>query len=58
MKEQEKSPEKELSEMKVSNLPNMEFKMMVIRVLKLLRRRTEELTEYLKKEIVSIKKHK
>ena len=34
MKEQEKSPEKELSEMKVSNLPNMEFKMMVIRVLK------------------------
>ena len=34
MKEQEKSPEKKLSEVKASILPNIKFKIMVIRMLK------------------------
>ena len=46
MKEQGKSPEKELSDMEASKLPGTEFKTMVIRMLK-------ELTE----NFNSIKKH-
>ena len=34
MKEQEKSPEKELNEMEANKLPDTEFKTMVIRMLK------------------------
>ena len=34
MKEQIKTPEKELNEMEVSNLPDTEFKTLVIRMLK------------------------
>ena len=34
MKEQEKPPEKELNEIKVSILPDIEFKTMVVRMLK------------------------
>ena len=39
MKEQIKTPEKELSETEIANLPDAEFKTLVIRMLK-------ELTEY------------
>ena len=34
MKEQNKTPEKELNKMKISNLSDVEFKTLVIRVLK------------------------
>ena len=34
IKEQEKSPEKELNKMEANNLPDTEFKTMVIRMLK------------------------
>ena len=34
MKEQEKSPEKELNEMEVNNFSDMDFKVMVTRMLK------------------------
>ena len=37
MKEQEKSPEKELNEINASNQPDTEFKRMVIRMLMVLR---------------------
>ena len=40
MKEQIKTPERELNTMEMSNLPDAEFKILVIRVLK-------ELSEYL-----------
>ena len=49
MKEQKKSPEKELNEMETSNLPGTEFKTLVVRLLK-------ELSENFNKEIISIKK--
>ena len=34
MKEQDKTPEEELSEVKISNLPNKEFKVIIINMLK------------------------
>ena len=49
MKEQDKSPEKEINEVEASNLRDIEFKKIVIRMLK-------ELSENYNKEIASIKK--
>ena len=40
MKQQEKTPENELNDMEANNLPKTEFKIMVIRMLKELKRRT------------------
>ena len=34
IKEQDKTPEKDLSEIEVSNLPNKQFKVMIIKMLK------------------------
>ena len=52
MKEQNQTPEKELNEMKTSNLPDAVFKTLVIRMLNELRGRTDGLRD---KEIGSIK---
>lgn len=41
MKEQEKSPEKELSEMEANNLSDTEFKVIVIRMLNRMRKDIE-----------------
>ena len=49
MKEQDKSPEKEINEVEASNLRDIEFKKIVIRMLK-------ELSENYNKEIASMKK--
>ena len=54
-KEQDKTSEKELNETEISNLPNKEFKVMVIQMLNELGRRMDEHSENFKKEI---KKHK
>lgn len=51
MKEQDQIPEKELNEMEARNLPDTEFKTLVIRMLK-------KLSENFNKDIVSIKKKK
>ena len=56
MKEQNKTPEKELKKMETNNLSDARFKTLVIRMLKELRRRVEELSENLNKEIENIKK--
>ena len=45
MKEQDKTPEKELHEMETSNLPDAEFKTLVIMMLNELRRGVDELSE-------------
>ena len=42
--------------METSNLPDIEFKIMVLRMLKKFRRRIDELSENLNKEITSMKK--
>ena len=54
MKEQKKSPKKQLNEMEASSLPDTEFKTVVMRVLKELRARVDELREL--KEIINIEK--
>ena len=55
MKEQKESPEKESNEMETRNLPDTEFKIIVIRMLKEHRGRVDELNQECK-EIVNIKK--
>ena len=57
MKEQKKSPEKELNEMEATKIPDSEFTTVVIRMLQNLRERMDNLSESLNKEIISIKKH-
>ena len=52
MKEQIKIPEKELNKMEISNLPDAEFKTLVIRVLKEL---SEDLSSIKKKILSEIK---
>ena len=56
MKGQQKSPEKELNEIEVGNLPGTEFKTIVIRMPKELRERMDELSENFKNKILSIRK--
>ena len=55
-KEQDKTTEKELNKMEVSNLPDKEFKVMVIKALMALERRVDELSENFNKEIENIKR--
>ena len=45
MKEQNKTPGKELNKMEISNLLDTEFKTLVIRMLNELRERVDELSE-------------
>ena len=55
MKEQNKAPEKEFNKMETSNLPDADFKILVIRMLNELRGRIQELSENFNKEIGNIK---
>ena len=57
VREQEKAPEKELSEKEMTNLPDMEFKQKVIRMFTDLGRRNNELSENVNKELENIKKN-
>ena len=51
MKEQDKTPEEDLSEEYLSNLPDKEFKLMFIKMLNELRRRVDEHSEKFNKEL-------
>ena len=51
MEEQNKTPVKELKEMETSNLPDAEFKTLVIRMLNELRGRIDQFGEKFSKEI-------
>ena len=57
VREQDKTPEKELSETEMSNLPDREFKLRVLRMLTDLGRRIDELSENVNKEMEDIKKN-
>lgn len=52
-KEQERTSEKELNEMEVSNMPVKEFKLVIIKILTKLDTRAEELSDTFTKEIVN-----
>ena len=56
MKEQDKTPEEELNEVEISNLLDKEFKVMILKMLKELRRRMDEHNE-VNKESEDIKKN-
>ena len=56
MKEQDKTLEKELCKMETRNLPDAEFKTLVIRVLNELRGRVDDLSKNFNKELGNIKK--
>ena len=60
MKEHDKTPEDELSEVEIINRPNKEFKVITVNMLKELRRRLGEQNEKLEvinKELENIKKN-
>ena len=57
MKEQDKTPEDGFSEVEVNNLPDKEFKVMIIKMLNELRRRMDEHSEKFNKELENIKKN-
>ena len=57
MKEQEKNPEEELSEVEITTLPNKEFKVMIIKMFSKLRRRMVKHCEKFNKELENKKKN-
>lgn len=56
-KEQGKSPEKDLNEMEVSSLPDKEFELMVIKMLTDFRRKMDEHSKNVNKEIENISRY-
>ena len=61
MKEQDKTPEEELSDMEIGNLPTKELRVMIIKMIKELRRRMDAQSEKLEvfnKELENIKNNK
>ena len=57
MKEQNKSPEKELSKAEAVNLPDAEFKTLVIRMLRELLEQSKKIKEEMKFTLSEIKKN-
>ena len=57
MKEQKKTPEKELNETEITNLLNVEFKTLVIRMLKELIEYSNNIKEEMKAALSEIKKN-
>ena len=56
-KEQVKTPEEELSEVEIGKLPDKEFKVMIIKMIKELGRRMDEHSEKINKELEDVKKN-
>ena len=54
MKEQEKTPEKQLNEVKIGNIPEKEFRIMIVKMIQDLRKtmeaKIEKMQEMLKKK--------
>ena len=57
MREEDKTPEEQLSEVELSNLPDKEFKVMIIKMLRELGRRMDEQSNKFNKELENIKKN-
>ena len=55
-REQDKTPEKELNETEINNVPDRDFKQKVLRMLPNLGRRMDEDSEIINKELENIKK--
>ena len=57
IKEQDKTSEKELNEMEISNVPNIQFQGMIIKMLTKLGRRMDEHSENFNKEVEYTKRN-
>ena len=59
MKEQDKTPEKQLNEVEIGNLPEKEFRIMIVKIIQDLRKRmeaqTERIQEMFNKELEALK---
>ena len=58
MKEQDKTPEEQIGKVKISHLPEKEFKVLIIKMLSELRRSMDEHSEKFNKELENILKIK
>ena len=57
MKEHDKVTARELNETEISNVPDKELKVMVVKILTQLEKRMKDLSEIFNKEIENIKKN-
>ena len=55
MKEQDKIPEKQLHEVEIGNLPQKEFKIMMVKMIQDLRKRMEKMLETFTKDLEELK---
>ena len=55
MKEQEKTPEKQLNEVEIGNLPEKEFTVMIVKMVQILGNRLEKIQETLIKDLEKVK---
>ena len=55
MKEQDKIPEKQLNEVEIGNLPQKEFKIMMVKMIQDLRKRMEKMLETFTKDLEELK---
>ena len=61
MKEQDKTPEKQLNEVQIGNLPGKEFRIMIVKMIQGLRKRMEakieKMQEMFNKDLEELKKN-
>ena len=55
MKEQDKTPEKQLNEVKIGNLPEKEFRVMIVKMIQNLGNRMEEIQKTFNKDLEELK---
>ena len=55
MKEQEKTPEKQLNEVEIGNLPEKEFRIMIVKMIQNLGNRMEKVQETFNKDLEELK---
>ena len=55
MKEQEKTPEKQLNEVEIGNLPEKEFRVMIVKMIQTLKNRIEKIQETFNKDLEELK---
>ena len=57
MKGQDKTPEKQLNEVEIGNLPEKEFRIMIVKMIQDLRKIMEKMQEMITKDLEELKNH-
>ena len=57
MKEQDKIPEKQLNEVEIGNVPEKEFRIMIVKMIQDLRIRIDEMQETFNKDVEELKRN-